>query len=374
MNAFLSRISIFAVLTLASVSFAACSGNKANLSGHIIMDVDTILVGYAYFTNDENYVTDTVVLAEDGYFEICLPDTAVMAVTIFSTTAEWSDFAEVMIFPGDRVTVEGSIADLKVSGTKLYDSLNDSGLLDMEKRLGAIEKELLSVAYSGDDNAKRDSLARLYNASFSEFIAACRDFIKENPDNIACAYAFTVLNSDQCVEDYELVGENVKGSPAGQVIEYYYNLAKEDLATEEAWNRLEPGVPAPDFRLKNLDGEYMTLDSFKGKYVLLDFWGTWCGWCIKGIPDMKAYYEKYKDKIEFVGIDCRDTEEEWREGVKKHELPWVNLYNGEDTGIVMAYGVQGYPTKIIIDPEGKVVQAFMGESPELYDKLDEMFK
>lgn len=89
---------------------------------------------------------------------------------------------------------------------------------------------------------------------------------------------------------------------------------------------------------------------------------------------MKAYYEKYKDKIEFVGIDCRDTEEEWREGVKKHELTWVNLYNGEDVGIVMAYGVQGYPTKIIIDPEGKVVQAFMGESRELYDKLDEMFK
>ena len=373
MNAFLSRISIFAVLTFTSVSFAACSGNKANLSGHIIMDVDTILVGYAYFTNDENYVTDTVVLAEDGYFEICLPDTAVMAVTI-STTAEWSDFAEVMIFPGDRVTVEGSIADLKVSGTELYDSLNGSGLLDMEKRLGAIEKELLSVAYSGDDNAKRDSLARLYNASFLEFIASCRNFIKENPDNIACAYAFTVLNSDQCVEDYELVGENVKGSPAGQVIEYYYNIAKEDLATEEAWNRLEPGVPAPDFRLKNLDGEYMTLDSFKGKYVLLDFWGTWCGWCIKGIPDMKAYYEKYKDKIEFVGIDCRDTEEEWREGVKKHELPWVNLYNGEDVAIVMAYGIQGYPSKVIIDPEGKVVQAFMGESPELYDKLDEMFK
>lgn len=101
----------------------------------------------------------------------------------------------------------------------------------------------------------------------------------------------------------------------------------------------------------------MTLSSFRGKYVLLDFWGTWCGWCIKGIPEMKEYYAKYKDRIEFVGIDCRDTEEKWKEGVAKHELPWTNLYSGDGQEIVIAYGVQGYPTKIIIGPEGKIVAA-----------------
>ena len=95
--------------------------------------------------------------------------------------------------------------------------------------------------------------------------------------------------------------------------------------------------------------------------------------CIKGIPDMKEYYAKYNDRIEFVGIDCRDTEEKWKEGVAKHELPWTNLYNGDGQEIVIAYGVQGYPTKIIIDPEGKIVEAFLGEDPALYKKLDELF-
>lgn len=139
------------------------------------------------------------------------------------------------------------------------------------------------------------------------------------------------------------------------------------------WEKVVPGYQVPDFRLKNLDGEYMTLESFKGKYVLLDFWGTWCRWCITGIPEMKEYYAKYKDRIEFVGIDCRDTEEAWREGVKKHELPWVNLYNGHDQEIVIEYGIQGYPTKIIVGPDGKVVEAFLGEDPAMYEKLDEMF-
>lgn len=366
---FIIKVCAFAA---ACCAMAGCAGNKANLSGHISTDADKILVEYAYFTNDENYVTDTVALAEDGYFEMHLPDTAVMSVMI-SSMSERSDFAEVMFVPGDRMTVEGSIADLEVSGTELYDSLNECGLLDMEKRLAAIEKELYREYYNNNKGAV-DSLARLYNASFLEFIAFCRNFIKENPDNIACAYAFTVLNSEQCSEDYRLVGENVKNSPVGQVIEYYYGQAKEEIALEEAAAKLEEGRPVPDFKLKDIDGEYVSLSSFKGKYVLLDFWGTWCGWCIKGIPDMKAYYEKYKDKIEFVGIDCRDTEEEWREGVKKHELPWINLYNGEGKEIVMSYGIQGYPTKIIIDPEGNLVQVFIGEGPELYEKLDEMFK
>ena len=125
---------------------------------------------------------------------------------------------------------------------------------------------------------------------------------------------------------------------------------------------------------KNLNGEEMTLASFNGKYTLLDFWGTWCGWCIKGMPDMKKYYAKYKNKMEIVGICCRDTENKWREGVENLQLPWTNLYNGNDDEIVINYAVTGYPTKILIDPQGKIVEVFVGESEELYKKLDMLFK
>lgn len=68
-------------------------------------------------------------------------------------------------------------------------------------------------------------------------------------------------------------------------------------------------MPAPDFTLKDIQGNDFSLSSAKGKYVILDFWGSWCGWCIKGLPDMKKAYRKYKHKVVFVGIDCNDTEE-----------------------------------------------------------------
>ena len=74
-----------------------------------------------------------------------------------------------------------------------------------------------------------------------------------------------------------------------------------------------------------------------------------------------------------MGIDCNDTEEKWKNGVAEHGLPWTNLYNGNGKEIVTAYGVQGYPTKIIIDPEGKIVAKFAGEDPAMYKKLDELF-
>ena len=64
---------------------------------------------------------------------------------------------------------------------------------------------------------------------------------------------------------------------------------------------------APDFTLSDINGKSLSLSSMRGKVVVLDFWGSWCVWCIRGIPDMKKYYEKYKGKFEIIGMDCGDS-------------------------------------------------------------------
>ena len=139
------------------------------------------------------------------------------------------------------------------------------------------------------------------------------------------------------------------------------------------WAKMTQGYQVPDFSLIDIDGKEVTLADFSGKYALLDFWGTWCRYCVMGIPEMKEYYQKYSDKIEFICIDCRETQEAWKAGVEKYALEWTNLYNGYDQSLIVEYGIQGYPSKIIISPDGKVVEAFLGEDPALYEKLDEMF-
>lgn len=151
----------------------------------------------------------------------------------------------------------------------------------------------------------------------------------------------------------------------------------ETTAIEELTPAVEEQVTsevAPDFTLNDINGKPLALSSLRGKYVILDFWGSWCVWCIRGIPNMKEYYNKYKGKFEILGIDCNDSEQEWKDAVKKHELPWLHVYNTPDSQLLKTYNIEGFPTKIIIDPDGKIVKTIVGEDPEFYTLLDQLFQ
>ena len=132
---------------------------------------------------------------------------------------------------------------------------------------------------------------------------------------------------------------------------------------------------APDFELPALQGNTLKLSSLRGKYVVLDFWGSWCVWCIRGIPAMKEAYAKHKDKMEILGVDCRDTEERWKAAVEQNELPWLQVRCDDEAlqTIGQLYHIQGFPTKVVIDPEGKLVKVVVGEDPQFYTFLDELF-
>ena len=132
---------------------------------------------------------------------------------------------------------------------------------------------------------------------------------------------------------------------------------------------------APDFELPDLQGNPLKLSSLRGKYVVLDFWGSWCIWCIRGIPHMKEAYRKYKDKMEILGVDCQDTEEKWKAAVEEHQLPWLQVRCPEDylQTLGQQYRIQGFPTKVIIDPEGRLVKVVVGENPAFYTFLDQLF-
>lgn len=149
------------------------------------------------------------------------------------------------------------------------------------------------------------------------------------------------------------------------------NNATTDVDEENAENLTGK---APDFTLDDINGNPLSLSSLKGKYVVLDFWGSWCPWCIKGIPKMKEYYQKYSGKFEIIGIDCNETQEKWKAAVATYDMPWKHVFNPRSSRLVADYGIQGYPTKIIIDPKGRVDRVVVGEDPAFYSYLDELFK
>jgi len=184
--------------------------------------------------------------------------------------------------------------------------------------------------------------------------------IAKHPDWVYSAELLPKYSYDTIAKYYNKFTPSVKNSFFGK------HVAK-------TLNASTKGSYAPSFSLPDIKGKNRKLSDFKGKYIVLDFWGTWCGSCIKGFPKLKEYYSKYKDKIEFIGIDCRDEIEPWRKAIAKYELEWTNLYS-KDEVITANYGITGYPTKFLIDKEGKIVLKSSGEDQEFYDTLDELFK
>lgn len=149
-------------------------------------------------------------------------------------------------------------------------------------------------------------------------------------------------------------------------------------------NRLEDGSMAPDFAANDVNGKEVKLSNMRGKYILLDFWATWCGPCRKGNPHLIALYNQYKnDGLEIIGISDDDNNVAgWKKAIKDDGIGiWLQVLrnrgkqnaNGESMDIPGMYKVDSYPTKILIDKEGKIVHQF-ADDDELDARLKEIFK
>ena len=165
---------------------------------------------------------------------------------------------------------------------------------------------------------------------------------------------------------------------------YYTNIrARRNSAMRSAEQEsminasLETSAPVPEITLNSLDGQTFNVSELRGKWVMLDFWVSWCGPCRRGFDKMKKLYSDYSDRLEIVGISCGDQTDTWQSLVKELELPWRNLLApspGAHDGMVAGFPVPAYPTKVIIDPEGRLCDFTVGETEDFYSRLENMVK
>lgn len=271
--------------------------------------------------------------------------------------------------PNDNLTVEiASTSPLaySVSGSSLMKDIAD---LDMKS--SALLNEYRSQMSSGNaDPAIIEGISNRYDRTFTDYIAA-------NPEAEAVPYAILHLEGEKFMEAYNSMTDTAAKSPIAIFLEPQKIYVEQVLATEKHKAELQSGnVTAPDFTYPDMDGRAVSLSDFRGKWVIIDFWGSWCPWCIKGFPKLKDAYTKYKGELEIVGVACNDPREKWEAAVKKYELPWINLYNPAEGGgkLLEDYAVEGFPTKAIINPEGKIVNITTGENPEFFTILEKLMK
>ena len=270
--------------------------------------------------------------------------------------------------------------ECEMKGTKLMEDY--MAYVDVLKPYQQEYMDLVSRSDEQGDEMTEEQVNELREKAqdlFNRRDAAVKKFVTDNSKSPIVPYVITDLSGDDFKTIYDNMTPEAKKSILMPFAEAYNKDVEQMLADREAEEARQAEVAsgkieAPGFTLPDLKGKMVSLSDFRGKWVVLDFWGSWCGWCVKGFPALKEAYKKYGDKIVVIGIDCNESEADWREGVKKHELPWINLYNGMDKSIYEAYGITGFPTKAIINPEGRLVDLTVGEDPAFFTRLADFLK
>ena len=126
------------------------------------------------------------------------------------------------------------------------------------------------------------------------------------------------------------------------------------------WDKAAVGRPSPDFKGEDINGKQMSLRDFRGKYVYIDMWATWCGPCQKELPFLKKLEEKYAGRnIVFVGLSIDADKSKWEARVKSGELCGTQLYIGRGSKFQADYRISGIPRFILLDPNGRIVNPDM---------------
>lgn len=261
--------------------------------------------------------------------------------------------------PADELAITLSDRQCSAVGTPLMEQVSE-----IQNRVKDSERRYIRALEAEETEAARETAVQLF--------AYLKNWIAAHPDRVGAPYAVMELTNAEEVVEY---GSKLTGEALASMI---YPLAQSKMADAEKrlakrakQRTLESAAkPAPDFTLPDMQGNRVALSDFRGKWVVLDFWGSWCGWCIKGFPELKEAYAKYDGKLEIVGIDCNDSPQAWKAAVERYELPWVQLYSSKSDDVKELYAVQNFPTKVIIDPEGRIRKVCSGHAPEFFRELE----
>jgi len=250
-----------------------------------------------------------------------------------------------------------------------YDKANNRYI--EAKRANKDEATLQSLKDASD--GAKDAMEPL----FEKLNTIDRQFMDKNPRSVVTAsllrYRIPEMPLSEAEKRYNNLTDAIKQSNLGQAI-------KKEV---DGLRMGSPGSAAFVFSSKEINGSMLSLADYKGKYVLLDFWASWCGPCRKGNPHLLSLYSKYKDKgFEIIGISDDDSKPEaWHKAVEQDKIGvWKHVLRGLKHGangsfdrsdsISDQYGIHSLPTKILIDPQGMIIGRYGGggENDEALDK------
>jgi len=238
------------------------------------------------------------------------------------------------IITGSQTQTQSDLRDkLKEPNQKLQDSLTKL------------------ITNTTDAAVKKELKEKLNAARIAEKELDIND-VKNNPNSIISAYILSVYTStwgkEKSTELYENLSSEMKNTSYGKTIKDFITLNKE----------IKIGGKFADFEQANTAGKKIKLSNIKAKYVLLEFWGSWCGPCREENPKLVKTYNSFKAKgFEILGVAADDNKAQWLKAIKEDLLPWENVCDlkGDKNEAALIYGINAFPTNYLIDGNGIII-------------------
>ncbi len=275
----------------------------------------------------------------------------------FLTAKKNAQSALVFFSDGGKVEVSGHIDSIPVARVKAGPTQEDyKASLDLVNKYNTMRASLIQRHNMYNQTGNADGAKHIIDtAMIAErgYAKSLEQFIKERPNSNVGGYIIYSVNFDwpeigEYDAMYNALGDKVKKGKFGK-------LAMEKIAMMKGTTI---GFPAIDFTQADVNGKKVSLSSYKGKYVLVDFWASWCGPCRRENPAVVAAYTKYKDKgFDILGVSMDDNKDKWLAAIEKDKLTWTHVSDLKGWGNAAGklYGVQSIPFNLLLDKEGKIL-------------------
>lgn len=350
------RLKNLSLIVLIAIAFTACKPKDSfNIDGtfkNLGAEKKVFLFG---MQNSQMVAIDSTNLSEKGEFKFIRK---IPSVDFFRVSVGNHEFM-LIAKNGDDIKLEADLADktmaYKISGANEVEKLSELNTLrnNFAKQVEKLQADFEAKVATQPQNRVTilEEMKPQYESYINQLNASILKFAKENKGTLASFYAMNTLSPQEFEAELVAFADEIKNEIKGNTTVDTFIKQMASLKT------VQVGQMAPEFTINTADGKPVSLSNYKGKYVLVDFWASWCQPCRQENPNVVKVYNKYKAKnFDILGISLDTDKAAWLGAVKADGLMWNHVselkdFNGET---VKKYQVQAIPTSYLIDPTGKI--------------------